>query len=509
MLVPMGVLAALVYLLVVLARRKGRRAAFSEMSAREDDDAPSGHGGAAVGGPCGITFLKKAVIPLAGSEWVSLWDDDKSGTVTRQEGSICFRGTRRLSLIASFFSTGVLGRLLIRPSLEKSRTCEVRLDRIQRLVVGQTWTGKTVYHLFQTRPGGAIEVHVFRTIAGTDGAALEKLLTPEAARAPQAQPEKCDSSQIYAPRAHTGTPALSAAPERRQVLRAVTAQVKRNRTILGLIWLLNLSIHVGRIASHSSPGGASNFIVLVTIAMCICSGITAKSLGRSTIGWVLGSIFTAGLAPIALLFLQPAVSALLFLQPAVPSSATRSDSTKAKESGARPSASVSDSEVGAAVASGDAFHAGLPTIPTSYLQHRSCKFVAKIVSVEGDKYDKEAVQHWNNNRFDECQECTQKALNFGLGEHEQAYAHNTLGQIYIQKRQLMKAVESLLKCLSLPNRPDEPTFGAAVRLHVIYGAVGRKEATELLRLAEASNSKGWRFAGAVQLENLAREQVGA
>jgi hypothetical protein len=123
--------------------------------------------------------------------------------------------------------------------------------------------------------------------------------------------------------------------------------------------------------------------------------------------------------------------------------------------------------------------------------------------------DKEAVECWNNKRFDQCLECLWKALSLGLGEHEQAYPHNTIGQVYIQKGQLMEAVESFLKCLSIPNRPDEPTFGSAVRLHVIYAAVGRKEANELLRLAESSNSKGWRFAAASQLAKLTREQARA
>jgi hypothetical protein len=151
----------------------------------------------------------------------------------------------------------------------------------------------------------------------------------------------------------------------------------------------------------------------------------------------------------------------------------------------------------------------LPVIPKQCFQHSPTKFVAKVVNAEADQCDKKSVESWNNKRFDECLESSLKALSLGLGEHEQAYAHCTIGQIYIQKGQMMKAVESFLRCLSIPNRPDEPTFGAAVRLHVIYGAAGRSEANELRRLAEASNSKGLRFAGAGQLEKLTKEQVRA
>jgi len=149
----------------------------------------------------------------------------------------------------------------------------------------------------------------------------------------------------------------------------------------------------------------------------------------------------------------------------------------------------------------------LPQIPGNFLDYKSCKFIPKIVNLEGDKYDKESVKYFNEGNYDYCLKSMCKALELGIGEHEQAYTYQTMGQIYIKKKQLPEAVESFLKCLSILNRPDEATFGAAVRLYVIYNAVGRKEADLLLQLAEKSNTKGWIFNNAKELSILTKDQV--
>ncbi len=149
----------------------------------------------------------------------------------------------------------------------------------------------------------------------------------------------------------------------------------------------------------------------------------------------------------------------------------------------------------------------LPQIPNSYFDYLSCRFTPKIINQDGDKFDKESVKHFNEGKYDDCLISMSKALELGIGEHEQAYTYQTMGKIYIIKKELPKAVESFLKSLSISNRPDEVTFGSSVRLSVIYNAVGRKEASLLLQLAENSNTKGWIFSKATELSNLAKEQV--
>jgi hypothetical protein len=86
---------------------------------------------------------------------------------------------------------------------------------------------------------------------------------------------------------------------------------RRNRTIFGLLWLSQLGIRFGSFAAYPAPKTVPAFLFVVgscvLVALCIHSGIIAKSLGRSAVGWVVASILSVGIAPIALLFLRPNV----------------------------------------------------------------------------------------------------------------------------------------------------------------------------------------------------------
>jgi hypothetical protein len=104
--------------------------------------------------------------------------------------------------------------------------------------------------------------------------------------------------------------------------------VKLNRTILGLLWLFHLSIRLGSLAAHPAPKTTPGFLIalvsFIFLALCIYSGIIAKSLGRSTVGWVVASFCSVGIAPVILLFLRPTVAPSSRMQPpACPTTSSR------------------------------------------------------------------------------------------------------------------------------------------------------------------------------------------
>jgi hypothetical protein len=123
-----------------------------------------------------ISFVKKATVPLADNEKVSLWDDMTGGTIALQQDTVSMQGTWRVSAIGNFLGSGILGFILIRPIFQKSRTENIPVQHVERIVVGKKWTGKTVYHLFQSRDAGMSEVHTFTAGAETDAPALEGFL---------------------------------------------------------------------------------------------------------------------------------------------------------------------------------------------------------------------------------------------------------------------------------------------------------------------------------------------
>ena len=123
-----------------------------------------------------ISFTKKATVPLADSEQVSLWDDMSGGSLTLQDGHLCLAGTWRVSPISNFLGGGLLGVTLIRPFFQKPREEKVPIQDVDRIMVNKKWSGKKVYHVFQNRDGGNTEVHTFAAGAGTDDAALEQFL---------------------------------------------------------------------------------------------------------------------------------------------------------------------------------------------------------------------------------------------------------------------------------------------------------------------------------------------
>jgi len=128
-------------------------------------------------GPYQITFAKRAAVPLADNEKVSAWEDGR-GSITRLEDAITLKGTWRVSAAANVVGGGLLGALLIRPFFMKDREETIPLQHLERVVVRKKWTGK-VFHLFQNRDGGMVEVHAFTAYKEEDIEQFLKSLLPE------------------------------------------------------------------------------------------------------------------------------------------------------------------------------------------------------------------------------------------------------------------------------------------------------------------------------------------
>ncbi len=123
-----------------------------------------------------ISFTKKASVPLADNEKVSLWDDFSGGTISLDGETVHLQGTWRVSMIGNFLGSGALGAILIRPIFQKERRESFPRGNVERVVVGKKWSGKTVYNLFQSRDAGMSEVHTFTATAKSDATALERFL---------------------------------------------------------------------------------------------------------------------------------------------------------------------------------------------------------------------------------------------------------------------------------------------------------------------------------------------
>lgn len=108
-----------------------------------------------------ISFLTRATIDLADNEKVSIWEPTRGGSININENSINLEGKWRVSAIGNFLGSGLLGELLIKPFFLKDRSENISFQNIERLLV-HTKKKKTTFHIFQSREGGMVEVHIFR-----------------------------------------------------------------------------------------------------------------------------------------------------------------------------------------------------------------------------------------------------------------------------------------------------------------------------------------------------------
>lgn len=121
-----------------------------------------------------IRYLKKAKIALADNEKASRWEHSlpSEGTISLRDNSLQLTGTWRVSWIGNFLGSGILGAILIRPFFQSSRTENIALDHIERVVFAND-----ICHLFQSREGGMSEVHVFSSADASKKSALKELIT--------------------------------------------------------------------------------------------------------------------------------------------------------------------------------------------------------------------------------------------------------------------------------------------------------------------------------------------
>jgi tetratricopeptide (TPR) repeat protein len=152
----------------------------------------------------------------------------------------------------------------------------------------------------------------------------------------------------------------------------------------------------------------------------------------------------------------------------------------------------------------------LPVLNKKYLHKSFGTAKAGSTPGPGGRYFDQAIPYWDSDDYKTVSSLLWKAILSGLERPDEAYAYNLLGQIHLKERNVPKAVESFLKCLESTERTRDATFEAAVRLFIIYGAVGRTiEAIQLEDLAKDANTRGLQFSGhaAQEISRLAKEQV--
>lgn len=126
----------------------------------------------------------------------------------------------------------------------------------------------------------------------------------------------------------------------------------------------------------------------------------------------------------------------------------------------------------------------------------------------GGKYFEDARSAWN--REDHALACglLEHALKAELTMPYESCARSILGQIWLKKGDLARAVQEFLKCLELPVRDSDALWMSAVRLGMIYDAAGRSEDAEALAaLAAAANRRN--LALGQDVEHRIRELVAA
>jgi hypothetical protein len=109
----------------------------------------------------------------------------------------------------------------------------------------------------------------------------------------------------------------------------------------------------------------------------------------------------------------------------------------------------------------------------------------------GGKYLEQARAAWNRDDHDSARDLLECALAAELTMPYESLAHSLLGQIWLGKGDIDRAVQHFLKCLEVHARAADALWMSAIRLHIIYDEAGRKEDAERLKaLAAAINTRG-------------------
>ena len=117
---------------------------------------------------------------------------------------------------------------------------------------------------------------------------------------------------------------------------------------------------------------------------------------------------------------------------------------------------------------------------------------------------------WNKNNYDDASKAYLAAIQEGIQRDWLATAHNSLGQIEIERQDLDGAVNHFIECLAIPEHDPVDVWESAIRLYSIYDEAGRsQEANELKDLAKAANKRGLAVLPVVdhELRALVRESI--
>lgn len=131
----------------------------------------------------------------------------------------------------------------------------------------------------------------------------------------------------------------------------------------------------------------------------------------------------------------------------------------------------------------------LPQLTDRYLHKDHGPFGSRQGS--GGRYFEQAKAAWNRNEYDAARQLLEQALKAELTMPYESYARSILGQIWIEKGDLGRAVDEFLQCLAVPVRQSDALWMSAVRLRLVYEEAGREKEAEMLgTLAMVANTRG-------------------
>src|ERR1700730_8001486 len=133
----------------------------------------------------------------------------------------------------------------------------------------------------------------------------------------------------------------------------------------------------------------------------------------------------------------------------------------------------------------------LPPITDQYLESTFGRATPPPISGAGGKDLELAVQYWNSQNYERSFPLLKSAVERGLCSAHKSLAHSLLGQIELERHNLLLAVGHFIACLSIEGRDRGMFWEAATRLEMIYRGAGRlSEAAKLAAGAKRANPEG-------------------
>jgi hypothetical protein len=119
---------------------------------------------------------------------------------------------------------------------------------------------------------------------------------------------------------------------------------------------------------------------------------------------------------------------------------------------------------------------------------------ATFVPVETEQGDggplaEDAIRAWNSGDHDRAEGLWREALAHGLTPTWAAFAHENLGEIELDRGDILGGVESLGRCLRTRPITRTAAHESSVRLQLIYGAAGRSEERDALAAVAAASAR--------------------